>query len=290
MSTEINRDMSSSINPNVLEMDRVNLKKSYLEKTPFPHVVIDDFLRSDRLQRVIREFPDVDRLEWISLIHTNEKKFINQNPSSWGLCINEIVEDLMSDPFVSFLSDITGIEEIVVDPSFQGGGLAVSQKGGFLNIHADFTVHPYQRNWKRRLNLLLYLNEDWKPEYGGDLELWSTDMKRCVSKVAPIANRVLIFSTDEDSFHGHPEPLACPDDRARKSLALYYFSEEVDPYIRSTEYRSRPGDGLGAFPIFIDKEILRGYDKLKRKFGFSEELASKILDWRSRLRSKRGKS
>ena len=120
------------------------------------------------------------------------------------------------------------------------------RRGGFLNIHADFTVHPHNRNWQRRANILLYLNEDWKPEYGGDLELWSADMKECVEKVSPIANRALIFTTDPTSFHGHPEPMRCPEGVARRSLALYYFSVEEDPMVRSTEYRSRPGDGAHA--------------------------------------------
>ena len=86
----------------------------------------------------------------------------------------------------------------------EGGGLHQSVHGGFLNIHADFTVHPLHANWRRRVNLLLYFNEDWDPEYGGQLELWSTDIKTRVQVVAPVQNRCVIFTTDPDSFHGHP--------------------------------------------------------------------------------------
>ena len=176
--------------------------------------------------------------------------------------------------------------DLIADPSLEGGGLHQSARGGFLNMHADFTVHPHNRNWQRRANLILYLNEDWEPEYGGDLELWSTDMKRCVEKVSPIANRVLIFTTDATSFHGHPEPMRCPEGTARRSLALYYFSIEVDPVVRSTEYRPRPGDGAHAIPIFVDRQMLRAYDWAKRHLGISDELASKLLGYRDRIRRK----
>ncbi len=133
------------------------------------------------------------------------------------------------------------MDNLIADPSLEGGGLHQSTTGGFLNIHSDYTVHPHNRKWERRANILLYLNDDWKPEYGGDLELWSADMKECVEKVSPVANRVLIFTTDATSYHGHPEPMRCPEGVARRSLALYYFSVEEDPVVRSTDYRASTG-------------------------------------------------
>ena len=181
---------------------------------------------------------------------------------------------------------LIGVENLLPDPTLEGGGLHQSTTGGFLNIHADFTVHPHHRNWQRRANILLYLNEEWDPEYGGDLELWSSDMQTCVRKVSPIANRVLIFTTDSTSFHGHPEPMRCPEGVARRSLALYYFSVEDDPLVRSTEYRARPGDGFHSIMIYADKQMLRGYDWAKRHLGLSDQAASKLLAFRDRLRRK----
>ena len=98
-----------------------------------------------------------------------------------------------------------------------------TKTGGYLKVHADFNKHPTLA-LDRRLNLLIYLNEDWLPEYGGDLELWTTDMGPCVEKIAPVAGRCVIFRTSSTSFHGHPHPLACPPDRTRRSIALYYYS------------------------------------------------------------------
>ena len=157
--------------------------------------------------------------------------------------------------------------------------------GGFLNIHADFTVHPAHRTWRRRVNLLLYLNDDWRPEYGGDLELWRTDMSQCEEAVAPLGNRVVIFTTDADSFHGHPEPMRCPPGVARQSLALYYFTEEEHPLVRSTEYRARPGDGARSAVIYLDKQALRAFDWARRHLGVSGHAAERLLGGVERLTS-----
>ena len=191
----------------------------------------------------------------------------------------QILEELNSPRFVAFVGALLGVDNLIADPSLEGGGLHQSTRGGFLNIHADYTVHPHNRTWQRRANLLSISMKIWQPEYGGDLELWSADMKHCVEKVRPVSNRALIFTTDVSSFHGHPEPMGCPEGMARRSLALYYFSVEKDPMVRSTEYRPRPGDGAHSILILVDTKMLRAYDWAKRRLGISDETASKILGY-----------
>jgi len=265
-------------------MARVDtLRDEYAKAEPFPHIVLENFLRPEVVEAAIGEFPALDAQQWNSYLHANERKFSNTNPSSWGPTLQAVLGDLNSPEFVGFVSQLIGVDNLIADASLEGGGLHQSTRGGFLNMHADFTVHPHKRHWQRRANILLYLNEDWRPEYGGDLELWSTDMKRCVKKVAPVANRVLIFSTNDDSFHGHPEPMTCPEGTFRRSLALYYFTEEVAPSVRSTEYRARPGDGLRSVPIYLDKQVLRGYDWLKRRLDLSDDTAHKLLEMKERI-------
>jgi len=150
--------------------------------------------------------------------------------------------------------------------------------GGHLNIHADFTGHPHHPTWQRRVNVILYLNDGWQEEWGGALELWSADMTRCVDRIPPLFNRVAIFNTDKESFHGLPDPIKCPEGVTRKSLALYYFTEEQEPFlVRSTEYRARPGDGVKGVAIWMDKLVLRGYDKIKRRFNLNDKFASRVL-------------
>ena len=133
------------------------------------------------------------------------------------------------------------------------------------------------------MNVIVYLNEGWREEWGGALELWNRDMSACVAKVAPLFNRVAIFNTDADSFHGLPDALQCPEGVTRKSLALYYFTDEQQPFmVRSTEYRARPGDGAKGLAIWADKLVLRVYDKVKRRFNLDDKFASRVLGMFSR--------
>jgi 2OG-Fe(II) oxygenase superfamily len=261
------------------------LARQYQDAEPYPHVVLDEFLDPGVARRLVAEFPPVDPTRWTSYTHVNERKYGRSDRRVFPPTIGQIVDLLNAPTFLRILQDLTGIAGLLADPSLEGGGLHQSGRGGFLNVHADFTGHPHRPKWRRRVNLLLYLNQDWKDEYGGHLELWSRDMSRCVRKVAPVFNRVLIFSTVADAFHGHPEPMKCPEDVTRKSLALYYFTEEAGAFrVRSTEYRARPGDGARAVAIYLDKMALRGYDRAKRVLGLDDTFASRLLGWFARLR------
>lgn len=254
-------------------------KEEYLSASPFPHIIFDDFLDSEFCKKGADAFPGVQDDGWIHYIHYNEKKHgLNKQELIPGE-IQNLIAYFNSDEFVQELSKLTGIENLKADPDLEGGGLHQSEKGGFLNVHADFTVHPHKKNWRRRVNLLLYFNEDWQEDYNGHLELWSTDMKECVQKVLPIFNRCVIFNTDTDSFHGVPEVITCPDNMSRKSLALYYFTEEEKiATARSTNYKARPGDGYKGIFIYLDKFVLSLYSKLKGVLGINDDAISRFLN------------
>jgi 2OG-Fe(II) oxygenase superfamily len=255
-----------------------DLRVEYGAAQPFPHIVLDDFLNQDLLEVALQEFPDLDSAEWIHYTHVNERKFGLTDRRRFGPALGRIVDTLNGQAFVQWLEQLTGIRGLKADQSLEGGGLHQSARGGFLNVHADFTVHPHQRNWRRRVNLLVYLNHDWQDAYGGHLELWDRQVRTCVRKALPVFNRAVIFSTDPDSFHGHPEPLTCPAGMTRKSIALYYFTEELKPTrIRSTEYRARPNDGWHRFWIGLDNVVLRLYDRVKRALGLDDRFASRVL-------------
>ena len=173
-----------------------------------------------------------------------------------------LLYQLNSSIFVNFLEKLTGIKGIIPDPHFVGGGLHQIEKGGFLKIHVDFNKHK-QMQVDRRLNLLLYLNKDWQEEYGGHFELWDRNMTECEAKILPIFNRCVIFNTSDFSYHGHPNPLNCPEDRTRKSLALYYYSngrpaEEVSGQ-HSTLFRERPGEDLAQQQKVNNKQLLKKF-------------------------------
>ncbi len=283
----IDRDEATTLDIGRLEGDLDALHAEYQAATPYPHIVFDDFLTPRAIEGAIAEFPPLDTTQWNNYLHANERKYSNTDPATWGPTLQEILAVLNSDRFVAFVGKLIGVDGLMADPTLEGGGLHQSTTGGFLNMHADFTVHPHNRKLQRRANILVYLNPDWDSAWGGDLELWDREMTHCELKVAPIANRVLIFSTDPDSFHGHPEPMTCPEGTARRSMALYYFTLEDEPLIRSTEYRSRPEDSRSrSFAIWADKQILRVYDWTKRHLGLSDDFAQKVLAVTDRIRRK----
>ena len=203
-----------------LEASLPELTERYRSAQPYPHIVLDDVVTPGALAAAYSEFDAVDDETWRGDLHVNERKYANTDPSTWGAALAGLAEAFWSERFVAFLSTLTGFDDLEADRGLDGGGLHRSLSGGYLNVHSDFTAHHLREGWRRRVNLLLYLNPRWDPEWGGDLELWATDMSHCVERVTPVGNRMLLFTTEDDSYHGHPDPLSCPPDVARQSLAL----------------------------------------------------------------------
>lgn len=222
-------------------------RDEYARAEPFRHIVMDDFLSPDTLREVANSFPDLRDGKWHEFDNPREKKLASEQESEMEDQARWLLYQLNSSTFMRFLEELTGIEGLIPDPYFVGGGLHQIEPGGFLKIHADFNRH-LKLKLDRRLNLLIYLNEDWQEEWGGALELWDKDMSRCAHKIFPIFNRAVVFETTDFSFHGHPDPLACPAGRTRKSLALYYYSngrpaEEISGE-HGTLMRERPGEEI----------------------------------------------
>ena len=263
------------------------LRQEFREGQPYPHVHLKDFLDPVVAAKMADEFPEMSTDAWTRYKHQNENKLGLAKRSMFPQLLGAVVDELNSDAFVHWLSQLTGIPKLVSDEILEGGGLHQSAAGGFLNVHTDFSNHHYHTNWRRQVNLILYLNPHWQQQWGGALELWDREMRRCVTKVPPLFNEALIFRTDEISYHGFPEPLSCPAGEARKSLALYYYTAEEGAAVksRSTNYRPRPEDGpLKSGMIWLDKQAVDLYSRAKARFGFSDELASKILGLLSRKR------
>lgn len=255
-----------------------SLKEPYSMASPFPHAVLDNFLDQEAALAAYEAFPKVGDEGWIHYLHVNEKKHGLNKLDRLPAQLRDLIAELNTDRFVKWLEGLTGITGLKADPMLEGGGLHQSSRGGFLNIHADFTVHPHKRNWRRRVNVLVYLNKGWEEDWGGQLELWERDMSKCTQRVTPLFNRCVIFNTDEDSYHGLPDPLTCPEDQSRKSIALYYFTEEeTAPKLRTTNYRARPTDGIRSAAIWLDNLAVNIYTRLKRALGINDDVISKIL-------------
>jgi hypothetical protein len=218
------------------------LNARYVNAAPFPHIVLDDFIDPSVLRRVIAEFPDSQNVPFFD--RTQERLKYQYGPEYWrGATTHNLFAMFNSEAFVAFLEEMTGIDGLIPDPGFSGGGLHETKPGGHLSVHADFNVHK-KLGLVRRLNLLCYLNDDWSPEYGGNLELWDKSMTTCEVKVMPELGRAVVFNTSLDSYHGHPDPLSCPPDRSRRSMALYYYTSPREGLAnvpqRTTQFQVRP--------------------------------------------------
>jgi glycosyltransferase involved in cell wall biosynthesis len=205
----------------------------YNQAQPFPHIVIDNFLPPSILNGVIDDFRNHNNWGWDNSDYSKDhqvKKFFSpwNNDGDATLPINTklILNYFNSPDVISMLEKLTGIEGLIADPTLLGGGMHKIESGGKLSIHADSRKHAVTNNY-RRINLLVYLNKDWNKEWGGSLQLWDKDMTTMVQDIQPLFNRVVIFNTGADTYHGHPHPLNTPNGMSRISLALYYYTKET---------------------------------------------------------------
>jgi Rps23 Pro-64 3,4-dihydroxylase Tpa1-like proline 4-hydroxylase len=153
------------------------------------------------------------------------KKKCVSDYNMFGPIVRSFMDISKSPEMLEFLEKITGIDGLESDPHLYGGGIHRTTTGGRLAIHADFNIHLLTGK-HRRLNVLLYLNPDWKPEYNGEFELWQTNMNGCAKKVVPIINRLVLFRIRDDAYHGHPEIWNAPQNIPRYSIALYYYTND----------------------------------------------------------------
>ena len=205
-------------------------KETYRSNKPFPHIVIDNFLNDpDELSEV---FPKTDTFGFYEYKSPFENKLAYDKISAFPEPIANALIELSRPEFLLFLEELTGIEGLIPDPYFRGGGVHQSKRGGKLDVHIDFNIHP-KLKLERRLNVIIYLTKDWQEKWHGDLQLWEGHkengkhvLTQLHHKIYPIFNRLFIFSTSETSYHGHPDPLDCPEDVTRNSLALYFYTKD----------------------------------------------------------------
>lgn len=248
---------------------------------PYPHIVIDDFLSPKSADALLAEFgaPPRDGGKWNQYTHYNERKSGLTRMEAMGPATRAVIDELSSAEFLEWLTGLSGIEGLLADPDLDGGGLHEIKPGGFLNLHTDFLSHTKRPHWRRQLNLLLYLNKDWQNEWHGELELWGEGMSAQAAAIPPLFNRCVIFHTTDKSYHGHPVPLACPEDVTRKSLALYYFSDAGVPLkLKPTHYRAKPEEsGVKHALVAVDRWLVRGYSFLKRYTPLNDRVMSRLM-------------
>ncbi len=252
----------------------LELTETYAAGDPFPHIVIDDFLPPSMIELCLENFPKKPDPDSMSFDRDQERYKTSYHPDHMEPALRNLFYAFNSRPFIRVVENITGIKQLIPDPYFLGAGFHEIATGGHLSVHADFNHHK-PMNLERRVNMLIYLNPDWKAEYGGQLELWRTDMSEQVQSVVPVLNRCAIFTTTQQSMHGNPQPIAHPEGASRKSIALYFYTATWDETRagKTTQFYSRPGTGDRTDWKIRRKEfveavtppiVLRGVNKIGR--------------------------
>jgi Rps23 Pro-64 3,4-dihydroxylase Tpa1-like proline 4-hydroxylase len=196
--------------PVKLNLDPNALRAQYINADPFSHIVLDGLFEDAALDAVLREFPAPEATQWRRFDNPLEKKLgYFHETSTISETVRHFLDAMNGFEVLLYLEALTGVEGLIPDPYFGGGGLHQIEPGGFLKVHADFNVHP-KLKLDRRLNMLIYLNRDWRETYGGHLELWDADTHAPRKRILPIFNRTVIFSTTDKALHGHPHPLTSP--------------------------------------------------------------------------------
>jgi len=217
------------------------LRQQYLAATPWPHVVVHNAFPDSLLDEAAEECA---RVEGTFVSTTNHHRQIKEEASDGlGPSTRRVLELVDSQIFRDFLSAVTGVQELYADPAHRLAGIHRTRRDGFSKIHRDFRIHP-TNGMVHRLNVLVYLNRDWPGEYGGNLEMWPKDMSALGRSVAPLFNTMVFWESDARTLHGLPDPVTCPPDRMRLSIAAYFYTkpDKAGRVEKIVHYYSRPGE------------------------------------------------
>lgn len=224
------------------------LAAQFRERNPFRHVVIDDFFTADACAELLAQFPPFERGNARNEAGEVAGKSTVEKIRAIGPAYAALDDLVQTREFLDLIGRITGIENLLYDPWYFGGGTHENRNGQDLDAHVDFNRHPVE-HWHRRLNLIVYLNHEWNDAWGGSLQLHSDPRSPDdrVTTITPLFNRAVIFETTEWSWHAFP-PIALPADKrahTRKSIALYFYTTQ------------RPADELADThsTIYVDRPL-----------------------------------
>lgn len=196
----------------------------FRSRKPYGYAAVGGLFDASIVRGVATEVEaSLDRCPQEQNIYASYRKYRLSKLADMPERTREFIGSLNAPPFLRVLSDVTGIENLHPDPGLRGGGIHAIGRGGYLKLHTDFNWHR-GLSMHRRLNLLVYLNQDWQDGWNGNIELWSADARERIFSMTPEIGNALLFETNDISYHGHPDPLQCPEDMFRKSIALYYYT------------------------------------------------------------------
>ena len=267
-------------------------RRTFLHAEPFRHVVIEEFFENGFAERLLDEFPSFDPRLATSEFGSVGGKAANPRIASISPAYQDLYGFVLSEPFLEFVSRLSGVPDLIMDPAMFGGGTHENLHGQDLAPHVDFNFDP-TANLHRRLNLIVYLNKDWHPEWGGGLEIHSNPRRHWENQIRtidPNFNRAVLFETNERSWHGFPK-IDLPEDKrhlSRKSISIYLYTkdrpaEEIAPK-HSTFYVQRPLPGkFQPGHVLSEEDVLHLQGMLTNRDNWIEFYQRMELDYNRRI-------
>lgn len=261
----------------LINLDKLNARIeqdaiAFNNATPFKHIAVTDFLVPDKMQEIGRSFPGENWDGWGNRDNEHQRnKMSCMDAATIPEPLDRLLFELNSGPFISWLEKLTGIANIIPDPHYYGGGLHMTLPGGTLTPHIDFHTIAGKPLY-RRINLLVYLNENWAESNNGALELWDQNKDTIAREVLPELGTCVIFQTDNKSLHGFSKPVA---GRPRCSVAMYYYT--------ATDAEEFSGDGVTYWrtQTLAEKDKLDWIRLQAQRFLLFVSRASSAISWRA---------
>lgn len=204
-----------------------NFETDYKNGSPVPWISFDEFLPTDLVAILKNEVGNIPRHLWTKFTR-NGSMFYECTKLNYCPSIRNLVLNLNSSEFITWLEQLTDLKKLIPDPHIIGAGLMKFGNDSSIRLHTDFNWND-QLGLNRALNLILYLSDDWDQSWGGDLEFWSLDRKECVHKIEPQTNKLLIWNYHEKLLHGHSNVIKCPPFKNRIGLRLFYYTSNATP-------------------------------------------------------------
>jgi hypothetical protein len=272
--------MKNLLNPDYLSEEKIKeLRKQFESAEPCKHIALDNFLLDTVANTLYENFPKLETLN-VKRKSINENKSEEYHFEKFHSQFSEMRDFLNTPEMYEWISKVTGIEGLRSSDDSLGSGVHQGGQGSFVDVHVDINMNP-KAQLHRRINLLIYLNKNWKDEYGGALEFWDKDVKNCVSSVLPNFNRAAIMVTDETSYHGYSK-INIPEGESRKSFYCYYYTPAGKDFVyRDSRFKSRPDESITKTAITEVKETLK--INIKK---FLKAIGMKSLDFQDKNKKK----
>jgi len=206
--------------------DTTRINIDYVRTPPYPNIALDNFLPSETISSMKQECDD---LEWTREFTRNGSHMIERQDVEDLPVANEVRNTMSSRKFLTWLGKITGHHDLIPDPHMVGAGYMRCTRGDSLKLHSDFNFNNTLKLY-RMLSINIYLNQGWQPEWNGDLQFWDFERKECKTKYYPESGRAVIFRHHKFGFHGHPEPMECPEGTYRDGFRMFYYVSEMSNY------------------------------------------------------------